>query len=244
METIRNLRKEGKRAYYKAGRLHTEDNRDDGDNDHDYRRHNYTDDASSRSDDKYNHRGFDDHNYTGDDDYDSDTRGYDYNYRGYDYNHRGHDDYNYRGHDDYNYRGHDDYNYKGHDDYNYRGHDDYNYKGHDDYNYRGHDDYDHRRRDRHDYGDSRRGRVGSARARGNNISTLRSGRVAVSQGDAKDNHTTDSNNRGGDARDVSSPGSSRTIVILDPSPASVPPPTPVKICPDVEECHPCLCADN
>nr|KAG5688197.1 hypothetical protein BaRGS_027792 [Batillaria attramentaria] len=223
METIRNLRKEGKRAYYKAGRLHTEDdNRDDGDNDYDYRRHNYTDDASSRSDDKYNHRGFDDHNYTGDDDYDSDTRGYDYNYRGYDYNHRGHDDYNYRGHDDYNYRGHDDYNYKGHDDYNYRGHDDYNYKGHDDYNYRGHDDYDHRRSDRHDYGDSRRGRVGSARARGNNISTLRSGRVAVSQGDAKDNHTTDSNNRGGDARDVSSPGTSRTIVTLDPSPASSP----------------------
>nr|KAG5713383.1 hypothetical protein BaRGS_024931 [Batillaria attramentaria] len=56
-----------------------DDNRDcdDGDNNHDYRRHNYTDDASSRSDDKYNHRGFDDHNYTGDDDYDSDTRGYD-----------------------------------------------------------------------------------------------------------------------------------------------------------------------
>nr|KAG5686132.1 hypothetical protein BaRGS_025687 [Batillaria attramentaria] len=186
METIRNLRKEGKRAYYKAGRLHTEDdNRDDGDNDDDYRRHNYTDDASSRNDDKYNHRGFDDHNYTGDGDYDSDTRGYDYN--GYDYNHRGHDDYNYRGHDDYNYRGHDDYNYRGHYDYNYR------------------------RSDRHDYGDSRRGRVGSARARGNNISTLRSGRVAVSQGDAKDDHTTDSNNRGGDARDVSSPGTSRTI---------------------------------
>ncbi|KAK7467985.1 hypothetical protein BaRGS_00036791, partial [Batillaria attramentaria] len=68
------------------------------------------------------------------------------------------------------------------------------------------------RSDRHDYGDSRRGRVGSARARGNNISTLRSGRVAVSQGDAKDNHTTDSNNRGGDARDVSSPGTSRTIL--------------------------------
>nr|KAG5701640.1 hypothetical protein BaRGS_019329 [Batillaria attramentaria] len=155
METIRNLRKEVKRALYKAGRLHTEDNRDDGGSDPDYRRH-YTDEASSRSDDKYNHY------YTGDDDYDNDNRGYDYNYRGYDYNHRGNNDYNYRGHDDYNYRGH--------------------------------DDYDCRRSDRHDYGGRRRGRVGSVRARGNNISTLGSGRVAVSQGDVKDNHTTDSTN--------------------------------------------------
>ncbi|KAK7490311.1 hypothetical protein BaRGS_00018472, partial [Batillaria attramentaria] len=70
-------------------------------------------------------------------------------------------------------------------------------------------------------------RVGSARAR-DNISTLGSGRVAASQADVKDNHTTDRTNRGGDARDVSSPGTSGTIVTQVPSPASVPPPPPVK----------------